>query len=236
MLDTPAFISEGADKPRSSHRKESSSFKSGAELGAALATAGEQVESERKKKLSLEERNKQALEKHRQAMERLDERNAKIWQNRDKSKEKAPEEDYESYEVSVEKPVTKTSEQAPVASGEIHSGYKLNKQETNKHVISRDSKESRSDDARTDYIKAYKEYDPRFTKNKSDDLIAKTKPPFFAFGKAARELKRLYGVMVRAEDSKIGGLSPENRQAIAESGQWDEDMEAEQMKHAPINK
>ncbi|TSC83986.1 MAG: hypothetical protein G01um101413_789 [Parcubacteria group bacterium Gr01-1014_13] len=85
------------------------------------------------------------------------------------------------------------------------------------------AKESRSDEARTDYVEAYKKYDPRFTKNKSDDQIAKTKPPFFAFGKAVRELKRLYSVMLRAEDSKVGGLSPEARQAIIDSARKEEE-------------
>ena len=194
-------------KPPSHRRRESSSYKSGAELGAALATAGEKVESEKKKKIALEERNKQSLEKHRKAMERLDERNAKILAERGKLKENAgPGVSWEDFNKKAEA------------------------------EIRQKAKESRDNEARTDYVEAYKKYDPKFTKNKSDDQIAKTKPPFFAFGKAVKELRRLHGVMLRAEDSRVGGLSPEARQAIAESGQWDEDVEAEKMKHAPENK
>jgi hypothetical protein len=147
------------------------------------------------------------------------------------SEEENTDVDYKPFKVSEAESKPITSEQAPVVSGEINNEYVLEKRVTNKNVISRASheakklkaQESRSNEATTDYVEAYKKYDPRFTKNKSDDQIAKSKPPFFAFGKAARELKRLYVVMVRAEDSKLGGLSPEARQAIMESAKKEEE-------------
>lgn len=49
--------------------------------------------------------------------------------------------------------------------------------------------------AQAAYVKAYREFDPKFTKGKSDDLLAVTRPPFFAFGAKAKELKNLYQAM-----------------------------------------
>lgn len=205
-----------------------------------------------------QEENKRAAEAMKQEADRkkykeiMTELKGKLKNRKEeKSKEKAPEDDYESYEVSGREAVTKTSEQGPVASGEINTSQQLGKRVTNKNVIRRTpneaaneaakmkafesnqqrAKESRAGEAQVDYVKAYKEYDPRFTKNKSDDQIARTKPPFFAFGKAARELKRLYGVMVRAEDSRVGGLSPEARRAIALSAKKEEEEFIESNKH-----
>lgn len=132
-----------------------------------------------------------------------------------------------------------TSEENTSVSGEINNEPESGKRVTNKNVIKRavyeapamekfksdlqPLKESRSGEARVAYVKAYREYDPRFTTNKPDNLIAKTKPPFFSFGKAARELKRLHGVMVRAEESSVGGLTPEARKAIVDSARKEEE-------------
>ena len=58
-----------------------------------------------------------------------------------------------------------------------------------------------AEEAQVAYVQAYREYDPKFTKNKADDLIAVTRPSLFAFGSAAKELKRLYGVMVKAREN-----------------------------------
>ena len=123
----------------------------------------------------------------------------------------------------------KTSEKSSIVSGEIISKDKLGRREYNKNVISgglyraakysdskaaeevsiskvendrQRAKESRAEEAQTAYAQAYREYDPRFTKNKPDDLIAITRPPFFSlFSSAAKELKRLYGVMVKAREN-----------------------------------
>ena len=136
----------------------------------------------------------------------------------------ASEDDYESYVVVENKP--KTSEDSSEVSGEINNEYKLGKKETHKNAISRtahETKESGMLEAQTAYVKAFREYDPRFTTSKPDNLIAKTKPPFFSFGKAARELKRLYGAMVRAEESRVGGLTPEARKAIIDSARKEEE-------------
>ena len=72
------------------------------------------------------------------------------------------------------------------------------------------AKESRAEEAQAAYVKAYREYDPGFTKNKSDDLIAVTKPPFLAFGSAARELKRLHGAMLKAGENRASEADAEN--------------------------
>ncbi len=165
-------------------------------------------------------------------------------------------------EVQKQPPSSKiiTSEDAKEVSGEINNAYKLSK-ETNKNVISRATheaakmkefesdlqsmKESRAEEAQTAYVKAYREYDPRFTKNKPDDLIAVTRPPFFAFGSAARELKRLHGAMVKARENRASrddskkikenlakskirfndeaGLTPEARKAIKLSARKEEE-------------
>ena len=183
--------------------------------------------------------------------------------------EKKLEDDYESFEVSEVTPgKVITSEETQSVSGEINVKESTPfKGATNKHVISRAPqeaageagktkrfgidmqpfKETWSDDAQDAYVKAYREYDPRFTNGKSDDLIAVTRPPFFSFGKAARELKRLYGVMVEArknrnseKDSKKirenvaksgvkfhneGGLPSETREALISSGELDDAIE-----------
>lgn len=49
--------------------------------------------------------------------------------------------------------------------------------------------------AQATYAQAYREFDPKFTKNKSNDLVAVTRPPFLAFGAKAKELKNLYQAM-----------------------------------------
>ncbi len=116
------------------------------------------------------------------------------------------------------------------------------------------AKESRAEEAQRAYVKAYREYDPGFTTNKADDLVAVTRPPFLAFGKAAKELKRLNGLMVQArekmasEDEKIqetlgenkrkpkiseGGLKSETREALAESNEVDELVET--LKNRPTS-
>ena len=56
-------------------------------------------------------------------------------------------------------------------------------------------KESQVEEAQAAYVRAYREYDPKFTENKTDDLLAVTRPPFFAFGAKAKELKNLYNAL-----------------------------------------
>ncbi len=140
----------------------------------------------------------------------------------EKSKEEEP---YEAFEVSeTEKDLPKktvTSETGGVVSGEINNEYELGKKRVvNKNVIKRPSneaakvkememgrqqaKESRAEEAQAAYVKAYREYDSRFTKNKSDDLIAVSKPPFLTFSSAGRELKRLYVVMENSRKNREG--------------------------------
>ena len=63
------------------------------------------------------------------------------------------------------------------------------------------AKELRFEEAQVAYVEAYRKYDKKFTSNKPDDLIAVTRPPLLAFWGAAKELKRLYGVMVKARES-----------------------------------
>ncbi len=191
-----------------------------------------------KNKLATEEATKQSLEKTRKSLQEDEFESFEVSGGEDKDAEDEPE-----ITITEDEPIgeikTSESKEAAVTSGEISSS-RVARQAAKMERLDNESlqpaRESESETAQTAYVKAYREYDPRFTTNKPDDQIAKTKPPFFAFGKAVRELRRLHGVMVRAEDSKIGGLSPEARQAIVESGQWDEDVEAEKMKHAPENK
>ena len=101
-----------------------------------------------------------------------------------------------------------TSEDAPEVSGEISGGDRLSKRMAGKKVPAKTSyeaakmkapesgnqraKEVQAEKAQAAYVRAYREYDPKFTENKPDDLVSVTRPPFFAFGKAAKELKRLH--------------------------------------------
>ncbi len=93
-------------------------------------------------------------------------------------------------------------------SGEISAKERKNRNSDNSNspkveIEQRYAKESRLyTEAKIAYVRAYREYDPSFTTNKPDDLVAEAKPPFFAFGFAAKELKRLYGVMVQAGENK----------------------------------
>jgi hypothetical protein len=218
-------VSEGESKPTTSEQSSVASGEINNEhkidrIESAPAEIGKSVEVEKPDRAyaaAKDEKTKRALEKTRANLKRFGERTDKILVERAAAKT-ANEEDKKSNERT----------QKDVA------GWAILNQKV--EADRQKAKESRSDEAQTDYVEAYKKYDPRFTKNKSDDQIAKTRPPFFAFGKAVRELRRLHGVMLRAEDSKVGGLSSEARQAIAESGQWDEDVEVEKMKHAPENK
>lgn len=52
-----------------------------------------------------------------------------------------------------------------------------------------------AEQAQKAYVDAYRAYDAKATKDKSDDLVAMLKPPFFALSRAARELKQLYASM-----------------------------------------
>lgn len=94
------------------------------------------------------------------------------------------------------------------------------------------AKELRAEEAQAAYVQAYKEYDPKFTKNKTDDLIAVTRPPLFA----GKELKRLYAVMEKARTSMASeagrtvefkadqktGLSAEVKKELESSNKRDE--------------
>ena len=127
-----------------------------------------------------------------------------------------------------------TSEKTPIVSGEISAEGELKKRETNKNVISRSlyeaakysdikaaeevriaaeeermwrARETRAEDAEKAYVKAYREYDPRFTQKLDDERIAITRPPFFSFfSKAGGELKRLYNEMLKARKSVAGSV------------------------------
>lgn len=48
------------------------------------------------------------------------------------------------------------------------------------------------------YVKAYREFDPKFTENKPDDLVAVIRPPWLGFGAKRKELKNLFAAMNRA--------------------------------------
>jgi hypothetical protein len=126
-----------------------------------------------------------------------------------------------------------TSEEIPIVSGEISFEGKLKKRETNQNVISRhlyeaakysdikaaeeariakeedriwDARKSRADEAEKAYAQAYREYDPKFTKDKDDELIIMTRPPrsllsVFGLSKKIKELEELYVAMVKARKS-----------------------------------
>ncbi len=92
------------------------------------------------------------------------------------------------------------------------------------------------------YVDAYRAYDAKATKDKSDDLVAMLKPPFFALSRAARDLKQLYVSMternkVLLAQDQIGknlaasdlvkpkaGLRPDLAAAAAESSRREESM------------
>lgn len=95
-----------------------------------------------------------------------------------------------------------TSEQTAAVSGEINNKYELNELKSVEDDRRR-AKELRAEEAQAAYVQAYRAYDPQFTKNKIDDLIAVTRPPFLALSSAAKELKRLHGVMVKARENVI---------------------------------
>lgn len=59
------------------------------------------------------------------------------------------------------------------------------------------------------YVEAYRAYDPKATKDKSDDQVAFLKPPFFAFGGAAKNLKKLYAAMVERNNVATIAVTPE---------------------------
>lgn len=100
--------------------------------------------------------------------------------------------------------------------------------------------------ALVDYAEAYKKFDPKFTKNKPNALIALTRPPFLAFSAQAKELKLLYKALNIArknaeredDEEKIkqnlavartkpitnkGALPAEARAALAKSAQAEEE-------------
>lgn len=226
MSETSKFIPEEAVKSPSSRRKKSS-FKSGEEISAALAEASKAIEAEKAKKEEKESNKIKSKEmeedfdkrisdyKYKQIMTEL---RGKL-KNREEEKKAA--EPYETFEVSSEEeipPLVKEKKRvtnknvirrAPkekevnVETEDIVSEESVEKESAPRQYESnRQTKEaiaaSRAEEAQAAYVKAYREYDPRFTKNKSDDLIAASKPPFLAFGSAAKELKKLHGVMIKA--------------------------------------
>lgn len=99
-----------------------------------------------------------------------------------------------------------------------------------------------AEQAQKAYVDAYRAYDAKATKDKSDDLVAMLKPPFFALSRAARELKQLYASMternkVLLAQDQIGknlavsdlvkpkaGLRPDLAVAAAESNRREESM------------
>lgn len=62
-----------------------------------------------------------------------------------------------------------------------------------------------AEQAQDEYVQAYRDYDPKATRGKADDLIATFKPPFLALSGAARRLKKLFAVMV--ERNGIASMS-----------------------------
>lgn len=123
----------------------------------------------------------------------------------------------------------------PAQAGEVNNENKLGKRVTNKNVVSRVSYEAtkskaveinpqyanelKAVESEEAYVKAYKEYDPRFTEELDDETIIVTRPPWLAIGKAARELKRLYGVMLEARKKMAGefSLEPKTKEALSAS-------------------
>lgn len=119
---------------------------------------------------------------------------------------------------------------------EAEIGAVKQKREYNKNVISRDlykaaknldeettiskaenerqrAKELRAEESQKAYVKAYREYNPKFAKDKSDDMIAITRPPFFSlFSPVKKELKRLHEAMVKARENAASEAEDEKIQ------------------------
>lgn len=66
-----------------------------------------------------------------------------------------------------------------------------------------------AEQAQDEYVKAYRAYDSKATKDKSDDQVASLRPPFFAFGGAAKNLKKLYTAMVERNNVATLAMAPE---------------------------
>lgn len=92
-----------------------------------------------------------------------------------------------------------------------------NYQKEKPQVDAKRLKEVAAEEAQRRYVRAYREYDPSFTTNKADDLIAITRPPFLAFGAGARELKNLYKKMAQAREDAASeaSLEPQTREALS---------------------
>lgn len=86
-----------------------------------------------------------------------------------------------------------------------------------RHAVS----EQLAEAAQQIYVDAYRKYDFKAVKDKTDDEIALIKPPFFAFRSAVKNLKNLYEAMVDARKKAIEDIDEDSKRIVKNLAQSD---------------
>jgi protein phosphatase len=265
-------IGASSKKETKQHKAETASVK--------VAKNIEMEKPNKAAKVAKDEKTKHTLEKTQAGLKHFGEPAVKISKEENKRKTKEAEDDIDNriagWQADAKKGEIEAADRAKykeimtelrgklkkrgyVTSGENKVKSKEMKEDFDKRItgyqqeadVRQQAKESRAEEAQAAYVKAYKEYDPKFTKKlDNDDAIAATRPPrslFSVFGlsKKIKELEALYNVMVKAIENRAsrddgkkirenvarsgvkfqneGGLPPETRKAIADSARKEEE-------------